>query len=304
RIEVLEVDPLVRPVRGLLDVPRPEQDAWYPRTVDQKAGIAGCPPGGGVRRQAGGVHRHRHRADELVVGGDLEWDVVGAGLDVGFEPGQGALHARDRVLQLLYHLLFRLARIEAPVDLYLAPVGDHIRTCAAVHGADREARWTEDGMVVSGQLRAGRLELDHDSRRRRDRVMAEPWRCSVDRSSLDDYAVVEQTAIGEHELHRRRFREHRTVGLDAFRDQRAGARRILFLADHGRESHVAGGLLAPLAQRFDRAEHRGQATFHVTGAAAVEAAMIDGGAVRVPRPSLADRDGVDVAGEKQVRTAP
>src|SRR6266849_5940908 len=33
-IKVNEVDPLVRPVRGLLDVPRPKQNAWYPRAED------------------------------------------------------------------------------------------------------------------------------------------------------------------------------------------------------------------------------------------------------------------------------
>src|SRR6266478_2958273 len=49
-IKVNEVDPLVGPVRGLLDVPRPEQNAWYPRAVDQEARVAGGAPGRDARR--------------------------------------------------------------------------------------------------------------------------------------------------------------------------------------------------------------------------------------------------------------
>src|SRR6266550_404540 len=46
-IQVLEVDPLVGPMRGLLDVPRPEQDAWYPRAMNEEAGVAcGAPARG------------------------------------------------------------------------------------------------------------------------------------------------------------------------------------------------------------------------------------------------------------------
>src|SRR4030081_2037665 len=45
--EILEVDPLVGPVRSLLDIPWSEQNAWYPGRVHEEARVAGGPPGGG-----------------------------------------------------------------------------------------------------------------------------------------------------------------------------------------------------------------------------------------------------------------
>src|SRR2546430_16619129 len=39
-VEVGEVDPLVGAMRGLLDVARSEQNAWYPGAVDGEAGVA------------------------------------------------------------------------------------------------------------------------------------------------------------------------------------------------------------------------------------------------------------------------
>src|SRR5438105_14967597 len=44
-VEILEVDPFVRPVGGLLDVARTEQHAWYPGHVHEKARVAGGAPG-------------------------------------------------------------------------------------------------------------------------------------------------------------------------------------------------------------------------------------------------------------------
>src|ERR1700693_3137170 len=44
-LEIFEVDPLVGPVRPLLDIPRSEQNAWYPGGVDEEARVAGRPPG-------------------------------------------------------------------------------------------------------------------------------------------------------------------------------------------------------------------------------------------------------------------
>src|SRR5712692_4413031 len=163
-IKVNEVDPLVGPVRGLLDVPRPEQDAWYPRAVDEEAGVTRGAPGRDPRGQAGRLHSLCHRPHQIVVLRDLERDVVGPGGDLGLEPGQAPRHARDRVLQLFHHLLGRFAGIEAPVDLDLAPIRHHVRARAAMHGADREARRTEDGMRAFAQLAAGRLQLERDAR--------------------------------------------------------------------------------------------------------------------------------------------
>src|SRR5712691_2399970 len=113
-IKVNEVDPLVRPVRGLLDVPRPKQNAWYPRAVDQEARVAGGAPGRDARREAGRLHRFGHRSHQVVVLWDLERDVVRPSDDLGLEPGQAPLHASDRVLQLFHHLLRSLAGVETP----------------------------------------------------------------------------------------------------------------------------------------------------------------------------------------------
>src|SRR2546427_13280285 len=60
RVEVIEDDPLVRPVRGLLDVARSDQNAWEPRAVDDGAGVAGCPPGRDVVRNVRFGHPRRH----------------------------------------------------------------------------------------------------------------------------------------------------------------------------------------------------------------------------------------------------
>src|SRR6266851_651435 len=156
-IKVDEVDPLVGPVRGPLDVPRPKQDAWYPRAVDEEAGVARGAPGRDARGQARRLHRFCHRPHEIVVLRDLERDVVGPRDDFRLEPRQAPLHARDRVLQLFHHLLGRLAGVEASVDLDLAPIRHHVRARAAVQGADREARRAEDGMRAFAELAAGRL---------------------------------------------------------------------------------------------------------------------------------------------------
>src|SRR5579859_529739 len=63
-IQVCEVDPLVRPMSGLVDVPRPEQDAWYPRAVDEEAGVAGGAPGRDAGRHSHCRHRLLHRVHE------------------------------------------------------------------------------------------------------------------------------------------------------------------------------------------------------------------------------------------------
>src|SRR5205809_7718011 len=39
-VELAEVDPLVWPVRRLLDVARSEQNAWYPRALNEAACVA------------------------------------------------------------------------------------------------------------------------------------------------------------------------------------------------------------------------------------------------------------------------
>src|SRR3954470_20859659 len=39
-VEIAEVDPLVRPVRRLLDIARSEQHAWYPRAMNEEARVA------------------------------------------------------------------------------------------------------------------------------------------------------------------------------------------------------------------------------------------------------------------------
>src|SRR5258706_14892269 len=99
-IKVNEIDPLVGPVRGLLDIPRPEQNAWYPGAVDKEAGVTGSAPGRDARRQAGRLHRGCHQPHQVVVRRDLERDVVGSRCDFGLEPGHAPLRTRDRVLQL------------------------------------------------------------------------------------------------------------------------------------------------------------------------------------------------------------
>src|SRR6266571_9453211 len=71
-VELAEVDPLVRPVRRLLDVARSEQNAWYPRAVDEEAGVARCPPGRDVARNARFGHRRRHRPHQVMVLRSLE----------------------------------------------------------------------------------------------------------------------------------------------------------------------------------------------------------------------------------------
>src|SRR5207249_5217467 len=108
-VEVAEVDPLVRTVRSLLDVARPEQNAWYPRAMDEEAGVARGTPRRDPARDAGLCHRRAHRPHQLVVGRDLEGEIVRARNHLGLEPRDLTPCSCDCVLQLVCHLLRRLA---------------------------------------------------------------------------------------------------------------------------------------------------------------------------------------------------
>src|SRR5438034_7517162 len=66
-VELAEVDPLVWPVRRLLDVARSEQNAWYPRALNEEARVARGTPRCDPARDAGVCHRCAHRVHELVV---------------------------------------------------------------------------------------------------------------------------------------------------------------------------------------------------------------------------------------------
>src|SRR6266516_1375279 len=100
-VEVAEVDPLVRPVRRLLDVARPEQNAWYPRAMNEEARVARGTPRRDPARDAGLGHRCAHRLHELVVGRNLEGQVVRARDHVGLEPRHSLPCPCDCILQLL-----------------------------------------------------------------------------------------------------------------------------------------------------------------------------------------------------------
>ena len=172
-----------------------------------------------------------------------------------------------------------------------------------MHGADRKARRPKDRMRALAELASDRLQLKRDPRGGGHRVAAQRRRRRVHRRALDDDAVVEQAAVGQHQMHRGRLREHRAIGLDAALDHRARAGRVLLLAHRRGERHVAGRQFSALTQRDDGTEHRRQAALHVARAAPVKAAAGDLGTMWVARPSLADGDGVDVAGEQKVRPA-
>src|SRR5947207_943092 len=66
-VEIVEVDPLVRPVRRLLDIARSEQNAWYPRAMDEESRVARGTPRRDLARDAGLCHRRAHRLNTLVV---------------------------------------------------------------------------------------------------------------------------------------------------------------------------------------------------------------------------------------------
>src|SRR5947208_16678297 len=52
-VEIAEVDPLVRPVRRLLDIARSEQNARYPRAMAEEYPITRRPPRRGLARDPG-----------------------------------------------------------------------------------------------------------------------------------------------------------------------------------------------------------------------------------------------------------
>src|SRR6266581_1783214 len=163
-VEFAEVDPLVRPVCRLLDVARPEQNAWYPRAMDEEAGVARGTPRRDPARDAGLGHRRAHRPHQLVVGWDLEGQIVRARDHVGLEPGHCPPCSGDRALQLFHDLLSGLARVEAAVHLDLAAVGHHVWARAAADRAHGEAWRTEPGVGMARQLGVNRLELERDPR--------------------------------------------------------------------------------------------------------------------------------------------
>src|SRR5437773_1914400 len=169
-VEVAEVDPLVRPVRRLLDVARSEQNAWYPRAMNEEARVARGTPRRDPAGDAGLGHRRAHRFHELVVGRNLEGQVVRARDHVGLEPRHSPPCSCDRILQLLDDLLRGLARVEAAVHLDLAAVGHDVWARAAADRAHGEAWRTELGVGTARQLGINRLELERDPRGRGDRV--------------------------------------------------------------------------------------------------------------------------------------
>src|SRR5450759_5867582 len=94
-LEIFEVDPPVGPVRALLDIPRSEQNAWYPGRMHEKAGVAGGPPGGDPPRQLGRGHGRGHRTDQIVLLRYLESQVVRAHVELDLEPPKAGSRPRD-----------------------------------------------------------------------------------------------------------------------------------------------------------------------------------------------------------------
>src|SRR5204863_9294254 len=85
-VEVAQVDPFVRPVRRLLDVARSEQNAWYPRAMNDEARITRRPPRGDLARDSGFGHRRGHRPHEPVVVRCLNGQISRPGGDVALAP--------------------------------------------------------------------------------------------------------------------------------------------------------------------------------------------------------------------------
>src|SRR6266550_7309854 len=139
-VELAEVDPLVWPVRRLLDIARSEQNAWYPRAMDEESRITRRPPRRDLARDSGFGHRHGHRPHEPVVARCLKGQIIRPRDDVCLEPWQPPPRERDRCLQLTQHLLCSLARVDAPVDRDLAAVRYDIGARAAVDRAHGQAR--------------------------------------------------------------------------------------------------------------------------------------------------------------------
>ncbi len=83
-------------------------------------------------------------------------------------------------------------------------------------------------------------------------------------------------------------------------DVSADADAALLLVDERREFD---GPAQPGALKCCHRRKAGcQAAFHIGGAAAVDAAVVDGGAERVLRPALADGDDVGVAEQQKTRS--
>src|SRR6266699_2666423 len=171
-VELAEVDPLVRPVRRLLDVARSEQNAWYPRAVNEETRVTRGTPCRDPARDGRFGHRRAHRLHELVVARCLKGEIVRARDHFGLEPGHSATCPCDRLLQLLHHLLCGLARVDPAVHLDLAAIRHDVRTRAAVDRAHSQGRWPELGMATARELRVDRLELECDPRGGGDRVTA------------------------------------------------------------------------------------------------------------------------------------
>ena len=81
--------------------------------------------------------------------------------------------------------------------------------------------------------------------------------------------------VRQADFEARRFGDDGPVHLHAL-DEVAGAEAAVFLVGDGGHQHVAAQARAGLRQRFDRRHARGQAAFHVEGAAAVNLAVADG----------------------------
>src|SRR2546426_2562187 len=161
-VEIVEVDPLVWPVRRLLDVAGSEQNAWYPRAVNEEARITRRSPRRDLARDSGFGHRGGHRLHELVVVRCLKGQISRTRDHIRFEPWQPPPCKRDRGFQLTQHLLGGLTRVDAPVDLDLAAVRYDVGARAAVDRAHGQARRPELGMGLTRELIGDRFELEHD----------------------------------------------------------------------------------------------------------------------------------------------
>src|SRR5438445_1330753 len=223
-LELVEIDPFVGSVRGLLYVARSEQHAWYPRRVNEEARVAGGAPGRDPRRDARGGHGGFQRTYQVVLFGNLECEVVRAGLDFRFEPRHAKPSAGQGRLDLLEDLTGRLARVDAAVDLDHAAVRHDVRTRAAVDRPDRQARGAKHRMRAPRKLVVDGLQLDHYRRGRGDGVASQLGRRSVRRSALDDDPKVQQAPVADDQPHRRGFGQDRHVSVDAAADKGSGAR--------------------------------------------------------------------------------
>ncbi len=104
------------------------------------------------------------------------------------------------------------------------------------------------------------------------------------------------------DLHVGQFGQHAMVELVA-PEQIDGAGLLAHVIGHRRERDLAREIDAAVDQRLDAADERAKAGLHVHHAMAVQPAVLDGAIERIALPAFADRLGVEVPGEQQVRAA-